>query len=94
MINFTSEFLTEKGNLRKPVMDDLRAQTAEQLVALGFEATPNGDYAKVLGSAEDGSQFYLTVGVTIGKVDPFVKHEKKVKEKAVAEVPAMPSIFG
>lgn len=93
-MNFTSEFLTEKGNLRKATVDGIKAQAIEKMAGLGLEATENGEYAVVLGHAEDGTPFFLTVSLTVGKVDPFVKREVKAKEKAVAVVPELPEIFG
>ena len=88
-MKFTAEFLTEKGNLRKATVDGLKAKALAK-IDLPLEATPNGTYALVLGQDENGNEFYLTVALTIGSVDPFVKHEKKAKAPVVAEVPALP----
>ena len=87
---FTTELLTEKGNLKAPVIADIKAQALGK-IDLALEATPNGVYAMELGTSEDGRPFYLTVALTVGTVDPFVKHEKKA---AVAAAPiAVPAIF-
>lgn len=88
---FGKELLTEKGNLKAPVVAGAKAQ-ARGRMDLDLEPTPNGTYAMVLGTDENGKEFYLTVAITVGSVDPFIKHEKKAKakaEKAELEIPEM-----
>ena len=88
---FGRELLTEKGNLKAQVVAGAKAQALDK-VDLPLEATPNGTYAMVLGTDENGREFYLTVAVTVGSADPFVKIEKKAKPAAHVEV-EVPSMF-
>lgn len=83
---FGKELLTEKGNLKAQVVAGAKAQALAK-IDLPIEATPNGTYAMVLGEDENGRKFYLTVAITVGSADPFVKVEKKAKPKAESNVP-------
>ncbi len=89
---FSKELLTEKGNLRAPVVADVKRQALSK-IDLPVEATPNGAYAMVIGANEDGREFYLTVHLTVGTADPFIKVEKKAKAAAVAEELDFPTVF-
>lgn len=87
---FSKDLLTEKGNLKAQVVAGIKDQALDK-IDLALEATPNGTYAMELGNSEDGRPFYLTVALTVGSVDPFVKHEKKA---APAAAPIdVPTIF-
>lgn len=88
---FGKELLTEKGNLKAQVVAGAKAQALAK-IDLPIEATPNGTYAMVLGEDENGRKFYLTVAITVGSADPFVKVEKKVKPAAHVEV-EVPELF-
>lgn len=88
---FGKDLLTEKGNLKSAVIQGAKEQALSR-IDLPLEATPNGTYAMVLGTDEDGNEFYLTVSLTIGSADPFVKVEKKVRKAAAVEV-VVPTIF-
>lgn len=85
-----NELLTEKGNLKGDVTKGFKAQALEK-IDLPLELTPNGEYAMVLGTSEDGKDFYLTVKLTVGSADPFVK--RVAKEKPRAEAVEVPNIF-
>jgi hypothetical protein len=80
---FGTELLTEKGNLLEKTVTQAKAEVLEQ-INLPITKTPNGAYALVLGEKEDGTPVYLTVSLTVGFADPFIKHEKKAKAKAEA----------
>lgn len=86
----SKDLLTEKGNLKAPVVANFKAQALSK-IDLALEPTPNGEYAMVLGQGEDGKVFYLTVSLTVGSHDPFVKAVRKAKEKAevVLEIPTI-----
>lgn len=87
---FGKELLTEKGNLRAQVVAGAKEQALAK-IDLPLEATPNGTHAMVLGTDENGRKFYLTVAITVGSADPFVKIEKKAKatNRIEIEVPEM-----
>jgi hypothetical protein len=88
---FGKDLLTEKGNLKAPVVSGAKAQ-ARAKIDLPLEATPNGTFAMVLGTDENGHEFYLTVSITVGSADPFVKVEKKAKASTAVAV-EVPNIF-
>lgn len=86
---FGKELLTEKGNLKAQVVAGAKEQALSR-IDLPLTATPNGDYAMELGQSEDGTPFYLTVAITVGKADPFVKAVKKDRPApAAVEVPEL-----
>lgn len=89
---FGKNLLTEKGNLKGEVVKEFKAQALSK-IDLNLEATPNGTYAMVLGADETGKEFYLTVSLTVGSANPFVKHERKAKEKAAPEAIEVPELF-
>ena len=88
---FGKELLTEKGNLKAQVVAGAKDQALSK-IDLPLEVTPNGNYAMVIGTDNNGRQFYLTVSLTVGTADPFVKIEKKVKPAAHVEV-EVPELF-
>lgn len=92
MTKFGANTLTEKGNLLEKTVVQAKAEVLEQ-INLELTKTPNGAYAMVLGEKEDGTPVYLTVSLTVGFADPFVKHEKKAKAKVEAE-PIVLNLFG
>lgn len=80
--------LTEKGNLKAQVVASAKEQALAK-IDLPLTATPNGDYAMILDEV-DGVPFYLTVAITVGKADPFVKAVKKERPATAAvEVPEL-----
>lgn len=91
MNDFTKEMLTEKAHLRKDTVDGAKAQALAK-IALPLEATPNGEHAMILGVTEDGRNVYLTVKLTVGFADPFIKIVKKEKAKKVTPV-VLPDLF-
>ena len=92
-MEFSKELLTQKGNLKAKVAADFKAQALAKM-DLPLEDTPNGTHAMVIGTDEDGREFYLTVSVTVGTADPFVKVAKKAKAKPEAEALDIPEVFG
>jgi hypothetical protein len=88
---FGKAHLTEKGNLKAQVVAGVKEQALAK-IDLPLKATPNGTFALELGQDENGHPFFLTVSLTVGSADPFVKVEKKAKAKASDEV-EIPSVF-
>lgn len=88
---FGKELLTEKGNLKAQVVAGAKEQALAK-IDLPLEATPNGTHAMVLGTDENGREFYLTVAITVGTANPFIKVEKKAKPSAHVDV-EVPQLF-
>ena len=86
-----ANLFTPKGNLKDAARKDFKAQMVAQITAAApaLTKTPNGDYAMAIGANEDGTAFYVTVNVTVGKADPFRVAEEKAVEVEDLDVPSI-----
>lgn len=89
----SAEALTPKGFLKKATLEQIRNYNLERILPnVPFIETENGTYAYAPYVTPDGREVYVTMHLTVGFADPFVKVEKKVKEKTV-EIVEVPNIF-
>jgi hypothetical protein len=85
--------LTGKNNLKTQVHKDIKGQVAEVIAdKLGFDATPNGSFAKQIATA-DGKPVFVRVDFVVTLTDPFEAKEVAAKEPKEKEVIVVPSIF-
>jgi len=82
---------TPKGFLRKAAVDDLKEQVLSR-ISVPLTATENGTYVYDNVETADGRPVYVTLHLVVGFADPYVKPERKVKEKEVVAL-EIPSIF-
>ena len=84
--------LTENGNLKTQVHQNLKAQYANKLVdAMSLTATPNGDFAIAIAEADD-KVIYARVEFVITTADPFIEKPKAVRKVKPTEVVEVPTI--
>ena len=81
--------LTERGNLKQAVRNELKAQAVDNFLG-DFEVTPKGDYVMHIANV-DGKPVYIKVNLTISDSEKLFD-EPKAKEKAVETVD-VPNLF-